>query len=116
MLPRLTQGFSYALTGLKLAWAQELNFRIEVACAAVAVALGAFLHVSHVAFGVIILAIGAVLAVEVLNTALEELCDMLQPSHDPHVAAIKDLAAAAVLLVSIGAGIVGILIFAPYLW
>lgn len=116
MLPRLTQGFSYALTGLKLAWAQELNFRIEVVCAAGAVALGALLHISHVAFGVIVLVISCVLAVEVLNTALEELCDKFQPTHDPHIAKIKDLAAAAVLLVSIGAGIVGILIFAPYLW
>jgi diacylglycerol kinase len=50
---------------------------------------------------------------EAFNTALEELCDMLRTTHDPHVAKIKDLAAAAVLIASCGAFVTGCLIFVP---
>ena len=53
---------------------------------------------------------------ELLNTALEELCDMLKPTHDPHVAKIKDLAASAVLVASCTALIGGCIIFVPKLF
>ena len=58
--------------------------------------------------------IGFVLTAETFNTALEELCDKFQPEHDPHIAKIKDLAAAAVLVSSITALIVGLIIYVPY--
>ncbi|MHB8660439.1 MAG: diacylglycerol kinase [Minisyncoccota bacterium] len=113
-MKRLVQGFTYALLGLKLSW-KEANFKIEIACAVIALAFGLFLHISLIEFAIIILVIGAVLAAETFNTALEELCDKFQPTHDSHIAKIKDLAAAAVLLTSAGALIVGILIFVPHL-
>lgn len=115
-MSRLIQGFRYAFLGLKLAWAEELNFRIEIICALLAIILGISLHLPPVEFAMLILTISAVLAVEAFNTALEELCDKFQPTHDPHIAKIKDLSAAAVLLVSLGAAIVGIIIFVPHLW
>ena len=58
--------------------------------------------------------IGFVLTAETFNTALEELCDKFQPTHDPHIGKIKDLAAAAVLVSSITALIVGLIIYVPY--
>jgi diacylglycerol kinase len=58
-------------------------------------------------------AIGLVLTTELLNTALEELCDMLKDTHDPHVAKIKDLAAGAVLCASLCALAIGLIIFLP---
>ena len=67
-------------------------------------------------FMVLILVISSVLATETFNTALEELCDKFEPSHDPHIAKIKDLSAAAVLVTSLGAAGVGIIIFAPHIW
>lgn len=115
MLKRIAQGVTYALTGLRLVWVEELSFKIEVVCAVLVVALGLFLHLSAFEFALLILVIGCVLAAETFNTALEELCDKFQPTHDPHIAKIKDLAAAAVLLASLGALIVGILIFIPHL-
>jgi hypothetical protein len=56
-------------------------------------------------------AIGLVLTTELLNTALEELCNMLKDTHDPHVAKIKDLAAGAVLCASLCALAIGLIIF-----
>jgi undecaprenol kinase/diacylglycerol kinase (ATP) len=114
MVTRLRKGFKYALAGVRLAWREELNFKIEVACAVLALALGAYLQLSTYEFAAIVLAIALVLATEVLNTALEELCDKFQPTHDPHIEKIKDLAAAAVLLASLGALIVGAGICIPH--
>ncbi len=115
MLKQFPRAFRYALTGLSLAWTEGLNFKIQVACAILAAALGLFLHISVLEFCIVILAISSVLAAEVFNTALEELCDKFQPTHDPHIAKIKDLAAATVLLASVGAFVVGLIIFLPYL-
>lgn len=115
MLKQRTRGFTFALSGLALAWREEANFRIEVVCALLALALSAALGLSPSEFAIIILTIAVVLTAEALNTALEELCDKFQPTHDPHIKKIKDLAAAAVLLASFGALIVGAFIFIPHL-
>ena len=109
-------GFRYALTGLALVWTKGINFKIQTLCALLALAAGWLLRLSPMEFALLILVISLVLATETFNTALEELCDKFQPTHDPHIARIKDLSAAAVLLASIGAGIIGIIIFIPHLW
>lgn len=108
-------GFRYAFIGLRLAWIKGINFKIEVLCALFVLTLGWFLEISTVEFVIVILVISFVLAIESFNTAIEELCDKFQPSHDPHIARIKDLSAAAVLLSSLGAGVIGIIIFVPHL-
>ncbi|MCX6790277.1 MAG: diacylglycerol kinase family protein [Candidatus Kaiserbacteria bacterium] len=108
------RGFSYACTGLTLAW-KEYNFKIEVVCAMLVTVLGFLWHISAFEFACVVLAISIVLAAEAFNTALEELCDKFEPTHDPHIAKIKDLAAAAVLISSLGALGIGLIIFMPYI-
>jgi len=71
------------------------------------------LQVSKTEFLIVIIMIGFVVVAELFNTALEELCDKFQPTHDPHVAKIKDLAAAAVFASAITAVLVGLAIFIP---
>ncbi len=115
MLRQFSRACGYALAGLSLAWTEGMNFKIQVVCATLVIALGLFLHIPALEFCIILLAISSVLAAEAFNTALEELCDKFQPTHDPHIAKIKDLAAAAVLLTSVGAFVVGLIIFLPYL-
>jgi len=115
MLRKTRDSFRYALAGIRLAWAGEMNFRIEVFCALLVLAFGWLVRLSPVEFAIVVAGIALVLTAEVINTALEELCDKFQPSHDPHIARIKDLAAAAVLLASLGALIIGIIIFIPHL-
>lgn len=109
------ESFRYALRGLGVAWEEEHNFRFEIFWAVLTVFLALFLRLPQMEFLIIIFMIGFVLATEVLNTALEELCDKFEPSHDPHIAKIKDLAAAAVLISSLTALIVGLIIFVPRL-
>lgn len=58
----------------------------------------------------------AVLGLELINTVLERFLDFLRPDYDERVRIIKDLLAAIVLLVTIGAGVIGFFIFWPHLW
>lgn len=116
MLRGFKNGFRYAFAGLALAWTKGVNFKIQALCALLALTAGWLLRFSPTEFTLIILVSSLVLAAEAFNTALEELCDKFQPTHDPHIARIKDLSAAAVLLASIGAGVIGIILFIPHLW
>jgi len=106
--------FRYALKGLEIAWREEFNFQVQIFFAIAAPLLGWYLNISAIEFLIVILMIGLVITAELFNTALEELCDKFQPEHDPHIGKIKDLAAAAVLVSSISALIVGAIIYTPY--
>ena len=113
MLDKKLRSFRYAFRGFRIAWREEFNFRFDVMCALLAVALGWYFGISSVEWLIVIFLIGFVLAAETFNTALEELCDMYRPVHDPHVAKIKDLSAGAVLLAATASLIIGCIIFLP---
>ena len=98
-----------------IAWQEEPSFRIQIVCGVAVLFLSWVFHISTSEFLIILLLIGVVLATEALNTALEELCDMLKKDPDPHIAKIKDLGAAASLLVGIAGCIIGCVIFIPHL-
>ena len=93
---------------------QEQNFRIQVVIAGVVILLMIALHVSAMEAIALIFVIVAVLVLEILNTVVERFVDLLKPRLHPHSEIIKDMMAAAVLLTSFGAMLVGILIFYPY--
>ena len=107
--------FKDAGQGIKIAWNEEVNFRFHVAVAGAAIGLSWILNISRTEWAIVFVLIGMVMTAEVFNTALEELCDMLQPVHDPHAGKIKDLAAGAVFLASLSAIFVGLVIFLPKL-
>jgi diacylglycerol kinase len=106
--------FGFALKGLSLAL-KDRNFVIEVVVGVTVVVLGVVFRFSVLEWVLVVLCIGAVLTAEAFNTALEELCDKFAPEHDPHIARIKDLSAAAVLITALSAMIVGGMIFAGHL-
>ena len=116
MLQKKLESFQHALSGLLIAWREEMNFKIQIACGILAIVVSVILDISRIEFVMIIFAIGFVLATEALNTALEEFCDMVKSDPDPHIAKIKDLAAAAVLISSITALVIGSAIFIPYIF
>ena len=109
--PRLADSFHHALNGLRVAVAKERNFKIHIACAALAVAACIIFSVDTVHFALVAIAIGCVLAAELFNTAIEALTD-LSCGGKPHplAKAAKDTAAAAVLVAAAQAAIVGIIV------
>ena len=90
----------FALRGIAAAWRAELTFRIQVVAAIAAVAVTAMLQPGAVWTALVAVMIGAVLAAELFNTALEHALDGLHPGQAPFVRIAKDCAAAAVLVLS----------------
>ena len=109
---KFLKSFGYATKGLSTAM-NGRNFKIQLISAIAVISLSTFLKISRIEFAVVFLTIGFVLATEMLNTAIEEICNKFHPETHPHIALIKDVAAGAVLLSSIIALIVGMIIFVP---
>ena len=109
------KSFGYALNGLKQALKLGQNLKVQLFAAIIAIILACFLHCSVVEFVAILLCIGAVLSLEIINTAIEECCNFISPQYHNKIKLIKDLSAAAVLVMSLIALIVGAVIFLPKL-
>ncbi len=112
---RLFKSFYYASRGIAVAWRSEQSFRIQVTAAICATALMAWLRVTLWQAIALILLIILVLTLELINSILERFVDVFKPRIHPMVEEIKDLMAGAVLIASVGALVVGLLIFMPYL-
>jgi diacylglycerol kinase len=114
-LRRLLQSFRYAIKGFFKVVREEQNLKIQFLAAIVVVATGICLRVSSRDWALLVLAILFVLLTEVINSALERVTDILKTRLNGYVKEIKDIMAAAVMLASIGAVIIGLLVFLPYL-
>ncbi len=106
--------FKYAFQGLSQVFSNEVNFRIHMAAAILAVGLGVLLRISKTEWLVIIFCIGWVAAMEIMNTAVERLVDLVSPKHSNKAKLIKDMAAAGVLVAAIVAALAGVMVFLPH--
>lgn len=115
--PNLFSSFKYAWAGISYAFRTQRNFRVHTGVGTIAILLCWILHIPRVEVAVVCLTIGAVLVMEILNTALESLVDLTvgQTYHDLAKIA-KDCAAGAVLMAAIIALLIAALIFAKPLW
>jgi diacylglycerol kinase (ATP) len=108
------RSFRYAFRGVWVARTGS-NFRVQLAGACAAGILVVAFGVSRTHLGLVILAIVAVLSAELLNSAIERICDLVGGLHglgwDSRIRDIKDLAAAAVLVVCAGAAAIGVVVF-----
>lgn len=102
------QRAGFALAGIAHALRTEHSFRTQGAAAVAVLAVMGWLRPAPVWWGLVGLTIAGVLAAELFNTAIEHLVDHVHPGQHPSIKAVKDCAAAAVLLVSIGAVGVGL--------
>jgi diacylglycerol kinase (ATP) len=109
--PSLLTSFKYAWAGVSYAFQTQRNFRVHVVVGALAISLSVFLQLKAVEMAVIGLTVGAVLAMELLNTAIESVVDLTVKQNYHELAKIaKDCAAAAVLISSFAAvGVAGTL-------
>jgi len=100
----------FALAGLRDGWRRERSFRTQAFLGMFAVLVIVTLGAPAIWCAVVALAIALVLTAELLNSALETLTDRLHPEAHPEIRVVKDMAAASVLLVCVGALIVGLLL------
>lgn len=111
----LKESFAHAFAGLWDALRSQRNLRIQVACGAVALLVGAWLRLSAWEMALLAGVVGLILVAETFNTALEALVDGMIPTAHPQAKRAKDVAAAAVLLAALTGVVVGGLLFGPRL-
>lgn len=115
-LSKRIKSFSYALNGLKYLVKYEHNSRIHLIATILVGALGFLLQLQYYEWGMVLFCIGIVWITEILNTAIEKLCDFQTLEQHPKIKVIKDLCAGAVLISAIISLIIGLLIFLPKLY
>jgi undecaprenol kinase len=102
----------YAITGIFEGWRQERSFRTHVWLGAVTIGALCVLHPAPVWWAIVTLSIGLVLAMELMNGAIEALIDHLHPEIHPKIRVVKDMAAGAVLITALSALAVAVILMA----
>lgn len=111
-----TARLGYAMAGLRAAWRMEKSLRTHAVATVLIVSLLVLTRAPALWWAVMALTIGAVVASELLNTALEVLADHLHPHKHPAIGLSKDVAAGAVLVSSVAALVVGVAFFVDQVW
>lgn len=107
--------FRYAFNGLKILFTKEHNARIHLVIAITSIVIGITLNISPIEWTIVLVLIALVFSLEIINTAIEYLCNFISPEWHKVIKDIKDLSAAAVLVAAIISIICGIIIFVPKL-
>lgn len=113
---RLFKSFSYAFKGLFKTFQEEQNLRIQTIASLIVIIFGVYFKINRLEWVVLVLAISLVLITETINSAVERITDVLKPRINSYIKEIKDIMAAAVLLSSIAALVVGLFIYLPYVY
>ena len=109
----LINSFKYACMGIKSAIKSERNMKIHVLATLIVTALGFILGLDPLEWVACIFSIVIVIGGEMFNTAIETIVDLVSPNINPLAKKAKDIAAGSVLVMAIGAFLVGLIIFIP---
>lgn len=104
---------TYALKGFYLLISTEHSIIAQLLISGFMCGVGFYFEISLVEWMFQILAIGLVLTAESLNTAIEAVCDYIQPNFDKKIGFIKDIAAGAVTFAALTAIVIGAIIYLP---
>ena len=111
--PPLRKTFGYAFEGILTGIRKERNMRIHTAAMILVVFFGTVLGLSATEWCICLVLFGLVMALELVNTAVEAVVDLVTEERKPLAKIAKDTAAGAVLIAAIMAAVVGCIIFLP---
>lgn len=111
---KIKNSIKYAYFGLRF-FLKERNIKIHLFFTFLVITLGFLFRVTSLEWIAIIFSITLVLSLEIINTVIEDLTDLVNPEISKKVMVIKDLAAAAVFVAVLGSIVIGLVIFLPYL-
>lgn len=111
---RLANSFKYALEGIHYAFNSDQNLIIHFLVACFVILLSVVLQVNPFEMGILGVTILLVICTEMINSALEKMVDLITKEHRAEAKIAKDISAGMVLITSIGAAVIGFLIFLPY--
>lgn len=107
------KSMTHAFRGLYILFKTQHNFWIHLTATVLVIVLGFVYKLNEAECGILVLAIIGVLVTEAINTSIEIDMDLTSPDYHPYAKDSKDVAAGAVLLATIGAVIIGLIIFLP---
>lgn len=104
---------SYAFKGALLLLKTEASIKTQFIIAILVTAAGFFFNISSTEWILQLIAIGLVMSIEGVNTAIEEMANFIHPEHHNKIGLIKDISAGAVFIASVFAVIIGFIIYIP---
>ncbi len=107
--------FKPAMNGLKTGFMTENNLKIHLVAAIAVILAGYFFKIMRNDWLWLVAAMGLVFTTEFLNTAVEKLTDLVSPDYNELAGRVKDIAAAAVVIICLTAALIGLIVFFPYL-
>ncbi|MFA5962175.1 MAG: diacylglycerol kinase family protein [Parcubacteria group bacterium] len=112
---QFVKSMSCAMRGLGYILRNEKNFQNELVISIMVIIAMVYFHVTRMETVALVLVIVGVLIMELLNTVVERVVDILKPRVHPYARLIKDMMAAVVLISAIFAVVIGLIIFLPYI-
>lgn len=112
-MKKLINSFKYAFQGIYIGIKEERNIKIHIFIMILVILFGIMLKISKVEWIICIILFGNVIALELMNTAIENTVDLITKENNPKAKIAKDTAAGAVLVMAISSAIVGLIIFIP---
>lgn len=105
--------FRCAGSGLAFAIRDQPSFWVHLSVAALVLVVASWLRIGPIQWTMLVFSIGGVLAAELFNTSIELLVSVLHPSRHPRIGQALDVAAAAVLVISLTAVVIGLIVLLP---
>lgn len=113
-MSRFLKSFQFAFKGITIAFKEQLNLKIHAMATLLVFGLGFYFKITTTEWLVLLLTTSLVIGLELINTAIEYIVDLVSPEQNPLAGKMKDVAAGAVLTVAIGALVIGVIIFSKY--
>ncbi|MDN5709614.1 MAG: diacylglycerol kinase family protein [Planococcus sp. (in: firmicutes)] len=112
-LTKFLSSFRFAAQGVGASIKQEQNMRVHAFSAVIVLIAGIWTGLEPIEWMLVIVLIGGMLALELVNSALERTVDLVTRERHPLAKQAKDMAAGAVLVFAVTSAIIGLLIFLP---
>ena len=106
-------GFRYAIEGILTGIRQEQNMKMHCIMTVLVVLAGFFFEISKIEWCICLLLCGLIMALELVNTSVEAVVDLVTEERKPLAKIAKDTAAGAVLIAALFSAVIGCIIFVP---
>lgn len=113
-LQNFFRSFHYAWNGVRVSLAGQRNLKVQCVIAGITVGAGFYFGISGMEWCLILFSIALVISLEMVNSAIENLVDLVTLERKPLAGKIKDVAAGAVLFASVIAIVIGVIVFRRY--
>ena len=112
-MKKIRNSFKYAIEGIWTSFKTERNMKIRIFIMILVIIAGIILKINKSEWIICIILFAIVIGSELFNTSIETIVDMVMPEKNEKAKIAKDVSAGAVLVVAIGAAIIGLVIFVP---